>query len=48
MSVIAPKFRLGYLIKGLTDNIFWIIVILTLGLASIGVNIKIFKLIFPC
>ena len=30
MSVIAPKFRLGYLIKGLTDNIFWIIVILTL------------------
>ena len=30
MSVIAPKFRLGYLIKGLTDNIFWIIVLLTL------------------
>ena len=30
MSVIAPKFRLGYLIKGITDNIFWIIVILTL------------------
>ena len=30
MSVIAPKFRLGYLIKGLTDYIFWIIVILTL------------------
>jgi len=30
MSVIAPKFRLGYLIKGITDNIFWIIVLLTL------------------
>ena len=30
MSVIAPKFRLGYLEKGITDNIFWIIVLLTL------------------
>jgi len=30
MSVIAPKFRLGYLIKGITDNIFWIIVLMTL------------------
>jgi NADH-quinone oxidoreductase subunit H len=30
MSVIAPKFRLGHFIKSLTDNIFWIIVILTL------------------
>ena len=30
MSVIAPKFRLSYLVKGLTDNIFWIIVLLTL------------------
>ena len=30
MSVIAPKFRLSYFIKALTDNIFWIIVILTL------------------
>jgi len=30
MSVIAPKFRLGYFIKSLTDNIFWIIVLLTL------------------
>ena len=30
MSVIAPKFRLGYLVKGITDNIFWIIVLLTL------------------
>ena len=30
MSVIAPKFRFGYLVKGITDNIFWIIVLLTL------------------
>lgn len=30
MSVIAPKFRLGYFIKSLIDNIFWIIVLLTL------------------
>ena len=30
MSVIAPKFRLGYLIKGITDNIFWIIILVTL------------------
>lgn len=30
MSVIAPKFRLGYFLKSITDNIFWTIVILTL------------------
>ena len=30
MSVIAPKFRLGYLIKGVIDNIFWIIILVTL------------------
>ena len=30
MSVIAPKFRLGYLIKGIIDNIFWIIILVTL------------------
>ncbi len=30
MSVIAPKFKLSYFIKSLTDNIFWIIVLLTL------------------
>ena len=36
MSVIAPKFRLGYFIKHLTDDIFWIIVIITLiGLPAI-------------
>jgi len=38
MSVIAPKFRLGYFIKGLLDNIFWIIILLTLvGIPAIMV-----------
>jgi len=31
MSVIAPKFRLGYFIKALLDNIFWAVVFLTLA-----------------
>ncbi|ABK78286.1 NADH-ubiquinone oxidoreductase, subunit H [Cenarchaeum symbiosum A] len=31
MSTIAPKFRLGYFIKAVTDNIFWSIIILTLA-----------------
>ncbi len=30
MSVIAPKFRFGYFLKSLTDNIFWTIIIVTL------------------
>ena len=30
MSVIAPKFRLGYFLKFVTDNVFWTIVLLTL------------------
>ena len=30
MSVIAPKFRLGYFLKFITDNVFWTIVLLTL------------------
>jgi NADH-quinone oxidoreductase subunit H len=38
MSVIAPKFRLGYFLKSLTDNIFWIIVLLTLiGIPAIQI-----------
>jgi NADH-quinone oxidoreductase subunit H len=38
MSVIAPKFRLGYFIKAILDNIFWIIVLLTLvGIPAIQV-----------
>ena len=31
MSVIAPKFRLGYFLKGIFDNLFWIITIVTLA-----------------
>lgn len=30
MSIIAPKFRLGYFLKSITDNLFWSIVIVTL------------------
>lgn len=30
MSTIAPKFRLGYFIKAILDNVFWAIVLLTL------------------
>jgi NADH-quinone oxidoreductase subunit H len=30
MSTIAPKFRLGYFIKSILDNVFWAIVLLTL------------------
>jgi len=30
MSVIAPKFRLGYFLKSILDNIFWILLIATL------------------
>ena len=30
MSVIAPKFRLGYFIKAILDNLFWTIILLTL------------------
>ena len=30
MSVIAPRFRLGYFLKSITDNAFWTVVLLTL------------------
>ena len=30
MSIIAPKFRLGYFLKSITDNLFWVIVLMTL------------------
>jgi len=30
MSAIAPKFNLGYFLKSLIDNVFWIIIIMTL------------------
>ncbi len=36
MSVIAPKFKLSEFIKSLLDNIFWILLIVTLvGLPAI-------------
>ena len=38
MSVIAPKFRVGYFLKALLDNIFWIIVLVTLiGIPAIQI-----------
>jgi len=42
MSVIAPKFRLGYFIKSITDVLFWTIVLLTL----IGIPIIMIVLFF--
>ena len=30
MSVIAPKFRLGYFVKAIIDNLLWAIVLVTL------------------
>ena len=38
MSVIAPKFRLSYFLKAVLDNIFWIIVLVTLvGIPAIQI-----------
>ncbi|MDI1495099.1 MAG: NADH-ubiquinone oxidoreductase subunit H [Cenarchaeum symbiont of Oopsacas minuta] len=31
MSTIAPKFRLGYFIKSIMDNAFWVLVLVTLA-----------------
>ena len=31
MSVIAPKFRLGYFLKAIFDNAFWILTLVTLA-----------------
>ena len=42
MSVIAPKFRLAYLLKGVLNDVFWIIVLLTL----IGIPVLMIVLIF--
>ncbi|WOV93354.1 MAG: NADH-quinone oxidoreductase subunit NuoH [Candidatus Nitrosoabyssus spongiisocia] len=40
MSVIAPKFRLGYFLKSILDNVFWIIVLLTLiGIPIIQISL---------
>ena len=42
MSVIAPKFRLAYLLKGVLNDVLWIIVLLTL----IGIPVLMIVLIF--
>ena len=40
MSVIAPKFRLGYFLKGIFDNLFWIITLVTLaGIPAIQIGL---------
>ena len=30
MSVIAPKFRIGYFLKAIIDNALWILILVTL------------------
>ena len=46
MSTIAPKFRLGYFIKSITDNMFWVIVLVTLAGIPI-VQIALFYIDLP-
>jgi len=46
MSVIAPKFRLGYFLKSILDNIFWIIILVTL-IAIPTIQIVLFYLDLP-
>ena len=46
MSVIAPKFRLGYFLKSIIDNIFWIIILVTL-IAIPAIQIVLFYMDLP-
>ena len=46
MSVIAPKFRLGYFLKSVIDNIFWIIILVTL-IAIPAIQIVLFYMDLP-
>ena len=46
MSVIAPKFRLGYFLKSIIDNIFWIIILVTL-IAIPAIQIVLFYMELP-
>ena len=46
MSVIAPKFRLGYFLKSILDHIFWIIILVTL-IAIPTIQIVLFYLDLP-
>ena len=46
MSVIAPKFRLAYFLKSIIDNIFWIIILVTL-IAIPAIQIVLFYIDLP-
>ena len=46
MSVIAPKFRLAYFLKSIIDNIFWIIILVTL-IAIPAIQIALFYIDLP-
>lgn len=46
MSVIAPKFRLGYFLKSILDNIFWVIILVTL-IAIPALQIVLFYMELP-
>tara|TARA_B100001750_G_scaffold146948_1_gene117441 strand:- start:2382 stop:3758 length:1377 start_codon:yes stop_codon:yes gene_type:complete len=46
MSVIAPKFRLGYFLKAIIDNIFWVIILATL-IAIPAIQIVLFYMDLP-
>ena len=46
MSVIAPKFRLAYFLKSIIDNIFWIIILVTL-IAIPAIQIVLFYMDLP-
>ena len=46
MSVIAPKFRLGYFLKAIIDNIFWVIILVTL-IAIPAIQIVLFYMDLP-
>ena len=46
MSVIAPKIRLGYFLKAIIDNIFWVIILVTL-IAIPAIQIVLFYMDLP-
>ena len=46
MSVIAPKFRLGYFLKAIIDNVFWVIILVTL-IAIPAIQIVLFYMDLP-
>ena len=46
MSVIAPKFRLAYFLKSIIDNIFWIIILVTI-IAIPAIQVVLFYIELP-